>query len=58
LGSELLRRTVEVACHEKLRRISAEMLRDNVTVQTIFKKAGFRLQLSADSSSVKALLEL
>ena len=52
LGSELLHRTVEVTRDEKLDRISAEMLGDNVTVQNMFKKAGFHLRLLGDSSSV------
>jgi hypothetical protein len=34
---------VQIARDEKLGRISAEMLRDSVAVQNIFKKAGFRL---------------
>ena len=58
LGIELLRRTVQIARDEKLSSISAEMLRDNVTVQRVFKKVGFRLRLVADSSSISAMLEL
>jgi acetyltransferase len=58
LGIELLRRTVQIARDEKLSSISAEMLRDNVTVQRVFKKVGFRLRLVADSSSISAVLEL
>jgi acetyltransferase len=58
LGIELLRRTVQIARDEKLSSVSAEMLRDNFAVQSIFKELGFRLQLLADSSSVSAVLDL
>jgi acetyltransferase len=58
LGIEVLRRTVQIARDEKLSSVSAEMLRDNLTVQRIFKKVGFRLQSLADSSSISAVLDL
>jgi len=58
LGIELLRRTVQVARDEKLSGVHAEMLRDNLGVQNIFKKLGFRLCLQADSSSISAVLDL
>jgi acetyltransferase len=58
LGIELLRRTVQIARDEKLSSVSAEMLRDNLTVQRIFKKVGFRLRPLADSSSISAVLDL
>jgi acetyltransferase len=58
LGIELLRRAVQVARDENLGSVSAEMLRDNLTVQSIFKKVGLRLRLPADSSSISAVLDL
>jgi acetyltransferase len=58
LGIELLRRSVQIARDEKLSKVSAEMLRDNLSVQNIFKKIGFRLRLLADSSSISAVLDL
>jgi acetyltransferase len=58
LGIELLRRTVQIARDEKLSSVSAEMLRDNFTVQRIFKKVGFRVRLLADSTSISAVLDL
>ena len=58
LGIELLRRVVQIARDERLGRVSAEMLRDNFTVQRLFKKVGFRLRLVADSSSISAVLDL
>jgi acetyltransferase len=58
LGSELLRRLIQVVRHQKLDRIVAEMLRDNITMQALLKKAGFRLRLFDDPRSVRAVLEL
>src|SRR6266487_2233439 len=58
LGSELLRRLVQVARDQKLDRIVAEMLRDNTTMQALLKKAGFRLRLFDDPRSVRAVLQL
>jgi acetyltransferase len=58
LGIELLRRTVQIARDERLGCVSAEMLGDNLTVQSIFKKVGFRLRRLADPSSVSAVLDL
>lgn len=58
LGTELLSRVAHVAREEKMRRLSGEILRDNLATQAIFKKVGFRLSLTDDPSSVSALLEL
>jgi acetyltransferase len=58
LGKELLARSVQVARDEKLSRVYAEMLRDNVRVQGMFQKAGFRLGFLSDSSSIKGFLDL
>ncbi|PYX32482.1 MAG: acetyl CoA synthetase subunit alpha, partial [Acidobacteria bacterium] len=58
LGIELLRRSVQIARDEKLSTVSAEMLRDNLGVQNIFKKIGFRLRLLANSSAISAVLDL
>lgn len=58
LGSELLRRLIQVARDQKLERIVAEMLRDNIIMQSILKKSGFRLRLFDDPRSVRAVLDL
>jgi acetyltransferase len=58
VGTDLLRRLMEFARDEKLRRITAEMLRDNLAIQIILKKLGFRLRLVRDRSSVQAVLDL
>jgi acetyltransferase len=58
LGTELLASVARVAREEKFRRLSGEILRDNLATQAIFKKVGFRLHAMDDPSSVSAQLEL
>jgi len=58
LGTELLASAARVARAEKFKRLSGEILRDNLATQAIFKKVGFRLRSMQDPSSVAALLEL
>jgi acetyltransferase len=58
IGTELLRRLVQVARDQNLNRIVAEILRDNLAIQIVFKKLGFRLRLLRDPSSVQAVLDL
>jgi acetyltransferase len=58
LGTELLANAARVARAEKFKRLSGEILRDNLATQAIFKKVGFRLRSMEDPSSVAALLEL
>jgi len=58
LGNELLRRVVQIARDEKLSRVSAEMLTDNVAMQVITKHLGFRVRASDGLTSVQAFLDL
>jgi acetyltransferase len=58
LGQELLRRVVEVARDEKLSQVSAEMLTDNVAMQIVMKRLGFRVRTGEDMTSVRAYLDL
>ena len=58
LGTELLAGVARVARDEKFKRLSGEILRDNLATQAIFKKVGFKLRLMEDPSSVSAVLEL
>jgi acetyltransferase len=58
LGTELVRRLIQIARDEKLSRIVAEMLRDNSAVQTTLRRLGFRFRLLGDPTSVQAVLEL
>jgi acetyltransferase len=58
LGNELLRRVVQVAREEKVSHLSAEMLTDNVAMQVIFRRNGFRIRADQDLTSVRAFLDL
>lgn len=58
LGTELLRRLILAAKDLGVSRILAEMLRENLVVQTIFKTLGFRLRLVCDPGSIQAVLDL
>jgi acetyltransferase len=58
LGTELLAVVARVAREEKFRKLSGEILRDNLATQAIFRKVGFKLSSMDDPSSVSALLVL
>jgi acetyltransferase len=58
LGNELLRRVIQIARDEKLRRVSAEMLPDNVAMQVITKRLGFKVRAGEDLTSVQSFLDL
>jgi len=58
LGTELLATVARVAREEKFKRLSGEILRDNLATQAMFKKLGFRLRAMDDPSTVAAMLEL
>jgi acetyltransferase len=58
LGFELLQRIVQVARDEKLNRVCSEMLGDNLAMQLISKRLGFRLLPQQDSQSLRAVLDL
>jgi acetyltransferase len=58
LGTELVRRLIQIARDEKLSRIVAEMLRDNLPIQTTLRRLGFRFRLLGDPTSVQAVREL
>lgn len=57
LGTELLAGVARVAREEKYKRLSGEILRDNLATQAIFKKVGFKLRAMDDPASVSAVLE-
>jgi acetyltransferase len=58
LGHELHRRVVQIARDEKLSLVSAEMLPDNVAMQAVFRRLGFRIRADEDLTSLRATLEL
>lgn len=58
LGTELLRRLVQVGRDEKLDRIKADILSENTAMQRVCEKVGFRIQPTSDTSAVKAEIDL
>jgi len=58
LGSELLRRLLDLAKDEKVGRIVGDVLPDNLAMQHICEKMGFQLRRSIDDPVVKVELDL
>jgi len=58
LGTELLRRLVQIGRSEKLNRITAQILQENHAMHHISKKAGFNLQRDVESQDFKAEIVL
>jgi len=58
LGAELLRRLLEVARDDKLAKVVGDVLPDNLAMQRICERAGFRLKRSVDDPVVKVELEM
>ena len=58
LGTELMKRLVHLAPSHGIRRITAEMLRDNTLMQSLAKKLGFHLFQLKDPRSVRAAMDL
>jgi acetyltransferase len=58
LGSELLRRLIQVGRDEGLRRITAEILPENTGMQRVAKQHGFTLKSDYRDEVVRARLEL
>jgi acetyltransferase len=58
LGSELLNRLLEVARKEKVGKVVADILPDNLAMQRTAQKLGFKLERKPDDETVKAELVL
>jgi acetyltransferase len=58
LGSELLRRLLEIGKDEKLSRITADILPDNFSMQRVCENLGFKLSRDIEDPVVKAELSL
>jgi acetyltransferase len=58
LGTELLRRLLDVARNEKLARVTGDVLPDNFVMQRVCEKAGFELKRSPEDPVVKVSVEL
>src|SRR6266516_500246 len=57
LGTELLRRLVQIGREEKLRLITGDILSDNRGMQRVCEKLGFRRRYSVEEGVVKAEIE-
>lgn len=58
LGTELLRRLVAIAEAEGIERLTAEILSENVEMQRVAARLGFRLEQGPDATTVRAVKEL
>jgi acetyltransferase len=58
LGTELLRRLVQISCGQKLCRLSVEFLRDNLAIQIMVTRLGFCPQVCLDFPSLTAILDM
>jgi len=58
LGTELLRRLIEIGRAEKFERITADILAENRGMQRICERLGFQLKYDVEDAMVKAELRL
>jgi len=58
LGTELLRRLIQIGRDERLKKIRADILADNTPMQRICKKLGFKLRRQVGDPLVSAELDL
>jgi acetyltransferase len=58
LGTELLRRVLQVAKNEKVSRVTADILPDNNEMQKVCEKLGLKLQRDFEDGVVKAAIDL
>jgi acetyltransferase len=58
LGTELLRRLIDIARREEIERITADILTENRAMQRICERLGFRLAYQAEDGTVKAEIRL
>jgi acetyltransferase len=56
LGTELLKRLVQISQEEQLHSLSADILADNYPMQRVCQKLGFSIQPTQEPTVVKALL--
>jgi acetyltransferase len=58
LGTELVRRLIEIARAEKHDRVNAEILPENHMMQNVCRMLGFKLEFQPDEGAIHATLEL
>ena len=55
---ELVRRLLEIGRQEKLRRVTADILPDNIAMRQICEKLGFTLTYHKEDGVLKASIDL
>ena len=58
LGTELSRRLVEIARAEKIERVIAEILPENIHMQRVCRELGFHMEQLPDNGGVHAVFEI
>ncbi|HLF28436.1 MAG TPA: bifunctional acetate--CoA ligase family protein/GNAT family N-acetyltransferase [Anaerolineae bacterium] len=58
VGKELVRRLIQVGRDERLTRITASISRDNIEMQRVAEKLGFRLPPAAEGERVTGIIDL
>lgn len=58
LGTELSRRIIEIAKAEKMERVIAEILPENVHMQRVCRELGFRMDELPDNAGIHAVYEI
>jgi acetyltransferase len=58
LGTELLRRLIDIGRQEKIQRITADILAENRVMQRICERLGFQLKYDAEDATVKVEIRL
>ena len=58
MGRELTKRLIQIARDEKLSRLEADMMTENVAMQAVCKKLGFKLEKGSTEPAIHAALKL
>ena len=58
LGTELVRRSIDVARAEKLKRVISNILPENIEMRAVCKRLGFVLKHDIEDNIVRGVLEL
>jgi acetyltransferase len=58
LGTELFRRSLEIARKESIARVNSTMLAENREMRAIVKKLGFTVRIDMEDQTVRAVIEL